>query len=171
MARGKLERTKLKEAVITAVRETTAYQVAGQILEQSKTKAHEKKPLMDSFREHLGKWLDRVDPIELAAIAAATVIIHTTITGTEDLLNRVLKFSQSPQGFLAKPLIDTAFFLFGQVNYLTGSGVPNTFDESNSPDVLVWAISFVIAYIGIKNAGKIGSELLNMTGIFAVLGL
>jgi len=69
MARGRLLKSKVREAkkIVEALTE-------GQI------KAEKKKDLQLSLREHLGRMIDRVDPMDMVAVLALTTVIYDVLS-------------------------------------------------------------------------------------------
>ena len=79
-------------------------------------KAHKKKPLMESFREHIGKMIDRTDPIKLALLGATALLVYQTLKGSEgfitDLRKKVplLEVGKDPTGEWLRSTFGTTFF-------------------------------------------------------------
>jgi hypothetical protein len=146
---------------------------------QAEREMHRKKPLEESFKEHIGKMIDRVDPIELVAVAGMTVIVHQTVIGAEDLLKKVstitnLPFSLSTGTFQALTSGSTQGFFITEIktfgDILTNLGIIKTTAENSTPnEILTWMVCFAIAYVMIHNA----HQLLNIMdqGLGAVIGL
>jgi hypothetical protein len=158
MSRGKWESTKLKEAVRKAVLEAEALKIAS---ESTIEKMHRKKPLADSFREHIGKMIDRIDPLESFAVAGLTYIMHGLILNNEALLaaagkwisNEPLSGIQSIWGYVSK-----------QVNAPKEIAKPDSIE--------IWITSFVIAFCIIRWGDKmIAAGLGDITKIITMIGL
>lgn len=146
---------------------------------RAQLKAHQKKPFQEELREHIGKAIDRIDPIEAAAVLAATYVIHETIISTEKLFIRISrsgkKIIEGAGGdFLSKLLGSAAGILPNFLNQEKSAPIDTTNGLTGifgSNDFFVWLVSFVVAYIGLKMAGKIGSSILDITGVLGFLGL
>lgn len=170
MSRGKQEQTKLKESVKVAVRETAAYKVAARILQDAEIKAHEKKPLLESLREHIGKAIDRIDPLETAVLIAGTYAIHETILGTETLLLSINK-TLATRAVVAVGLLNPiAGLLLTQLPvFKTEQDLNKQMQDIKAPDsVMLWIISLLVAFILIRH----GSEIFKagITGITQIVG-
>jgi hypothetical protein len=158
MSRGKWESTKLKEAINKAVKEAAVLQIA---TEKSLQQIHSKKPLADSLREHIGKMIDRIDPLESFAVAGLTYIMHGLILNNEALLaaagkwisNEPLSGIQSIWGYVSKTV--------------------NAPKEIAKPDSIeIWITSFVIAFCIIRWGDKmIAAGLGDITKIITMIGL
>jgi len=132
-----------------------------------------KKKLMVSLKEHVGKFIDRIEPLDLAATLALTPLIHGVIANTPAMLSKV---SESYGAGL--PLWER-FLLWGPIgtplSMLTEQVLPSKEDVKEmekglaSNDVYVWLISFALAYIIIKHGGQIaialGESVKGLTGI------
>lgn len=79
MPRGRTIESKAKEAYWVSKRMTLG-------IAQGDREAHRLKGLDVSTTEHMGKMLDRVDPLEMLALVGLTMLIHDTILGSETLL-------------------------------------------------------------------------------------
>jgi len=164
-ARGKLLRTKVKEAKKIGAAETKA-KVAAEIKVKS-------KHILDEIKLRLAKSFDNLDLLELAAVLASTYVIHGIILTTKELFERVENISKglqlisnTPDWVNFLPFIDTPLgwtanipFLLNELwNILNESeldqkrkeeiveGAKTILEKPQSDDLMLWAISFVIAY-------------------------
>jgi len=174
MSRGKWKSTLVKQAVGLAVLEAEAIMLA---TEKMKQKVHAKKSFFDSFREHIGKMIDRADPLEVAAILAATYLIQPIVKSSADFLS----FANKHKTSLGIP----GFFLPEMSQNLIGIGVPGfLFQKETIPQnpavppepvddntVLSWILSFVIAYIAIKKGADILKSMGGLSGIIGLFGV
>lgn len=77
---------------------------------------HKTKPLTESAREHIGKLIDNIhiDPIELAAVAGAAILVHKTIIGSEALLAKAQAALDSGMTWMYNEITG---YLVGQLGY------------------------------------------------------
>lgn len=114
MPRGKMEKTKAKEAVRAAAIEAEAVIVASQEVQR---KNESKKDIFDNARDVLKIWITKTDPLELAAILGATYLIKQGIDwgelfvaenydklkgGAEVYLRVLLPFTNVLEGLIPK---------------------------------------------------------------------
>ena len=110
MPRGRLETTKVKKALRAATIESEAIQLASAKI---KRKFEQNKPLELSFKETLSKMVDRIDPLELAAIGAGTILIHTGILASETIVHDLVeKFKAKETGELIASYYTAVIFPF-----------------------------------------------------------
>ena len=110
MPRGRLETTKVKKALRAATIESEAIQLASAKI---KRKFEQNKPLELSFKESLSKMVDRIDPLELAAIGAGTILIHTGILASETIVHDLVeKFKAKETGELIASYYTAVIFPF-----------------------------------------------------------
>lgn len=113
MARGKLLKTRVKEAVLEASCVAESIKLGEANAEQ---KLNKKKGFMDSAREHIGKMIDRTDPIKLAMLVATTMLVYQTLKGAEgfvDLLRTkvpLIKVGEDDFGLFLRSVFGTTFF-------------------------------------------------------------
>ena len=156
MARGKLLRTKIKEALLEASLVQEAVRVGSIKAEQ---KEHAKKSIFDSIREHIGKGIDRVDPLELAAVLGATVLIKSGIDWVQ--VNQT-SANQALMIALTNPFAAATLWALIKTSGLEGQPVSHN-------ELMEWLVSFVAAYVIVHNfgkivevTGKIASDILGM---------
>jgi hypothetical protein len=121
---------------------------------------HKKKPLEESIKEHIGHWIDSINPLETVAVLGTTVLVKRAIDLSEDLTARIVSASQNPKAwYLAfvgmSPLAPlwTSQFL--------GKEAPEVKQALSSPtaELVEWLMAFSIAYIIVHNAGSIITAL------------
>jgi len=146
MSRGRWKTTIIKERLRQAALEVEAVKLASLELEQ---KIHEKKSIGDSLRQHIGKIIDRVDPLETIAIGGLTYFLQPGILGLEQVTTYAQKNLFTWEALTSwKPWLDAA-------GVDTGSQPQNTTPASLSQVVLSWVLAFIVAFIMIRHAGKI----------------
>ena len=140
-------------------------------MELGKADAHKKKSLIDSAKEHLGHWIDNVDPLELTATLGLTVIIHGLVVASTDLLTKVEAYQhEMPEMYKAFPELEKRWlFEHGQKESLvtTVTGITKAI-----PDWGIWLTSFSIAYILVKHGGQVFGMLgEGIGGLGKIVGL
>lgn len=183
---GKQRKTKIKDAKKISEAATLGYF-------SGKAKAEDKKNLLVSAKEHLGKIIDRVDPLEIGAVVALTPIIRITILGTEDLINRInswaasfalqgLKtYTSTVLGFFDAfipnlpgiPLKDIVSAAGKGISGLPTSGTTETtVPKLKIDDWLLWALSFFLAFMVVRYGGDIIKAIGSATGsLTSLIGL
>lgn len=79
-------------------------------------KAHEKKSFTDSLREHIGKMIDRVDPVKLALLGITALLVYQTIKSSEGLVDELRRkvplvtVGNDPTGQWLRNTFGTTFF-------------------------------------------------------------
>lgn len=113
-----------------------------------------KKMLWVSLKNHLGKMLDRTDPLEMIAVIGATYIIKNGIDWT--------------QGFVE----GTGEFILGAVAQIGTwlGGTPEEelvkkITETPEGEVIEWVVSFIVAFIIIRHAGALITAGGNILGV------
>lgn len=166
MPRGRLLKTKVKEA--KKIAEATAI---GE--EIGKQKAHRKKKFDDSLRQHIGKFIDRIEPMEFLSVLATTYVVHGIILTTTEFLERAtniskglriisgtpdivkyLPFSDTPVGWVSNIpfLVSRIWDIYTQkgatdeVKKQVVEGSKKILEEPDSDSIYLWAVSFAIAY-------------------------
>ena len=143
MSRGKQLKTKIKEAVMQAA-------LVSEAIEISKAKAlqkiADKKPLGQSVKEHLGKILDKIDPLEMAAVIGATMLIKSGIDWSQETIDKNPHLGI----FLVNPFSGLIVQTLDQF-----STTKMQFDKMPQNEIFEWIISFVCAYLIVHNFGKI----------------
>lgn len=124
--------------------------------EKALQKIHKTKPFMESVREHIGKAIDRIDPLELAAVLGTTYLIKTGIDWSEAALANVdlvgiLRFFQFP---------------------VPAEGTPETRKDEilkilSNPqaEVIEWLVSFTAAYLIVHHFGELVAAGSNILGL------
>ena len=131
--------------------------------ELGKYAAHAKKPWRESLKEHVGHWIDNIDPLELAAIGTGTIIIHGLILNTPALKQQAISYA--PSAILLGAIGVT-------VQFLEELWRPK---QVKLPDPLTddwkyWVAAFFVAYMLVKNGGQIVGLLdKSMTSIVGLM--
>jgi hypothetical protein len=130
-------------------------------------KGHEKKSLEDSAREHVGKWIDNLNPLELVAIGGMTVIVHNFIL---DPANNVLPTAINAITNIPKNVITNIVAIYQtEINLAAqglGFGQPikqGTLSSQEKvpglPQWELWLLAFTIAFIIVKYGAQILSSV------------
>jgi hypothetical protein len=133
-------------------------------------KGHEKKSLEDSAREHIGHWIDNLNPLELVAIGGMTVIVHNFIL---DPANNVLPTAIKAITSIPQNVITNIVAIYQtELNAVTGwnismsggnisvSGKPSEKLSTQEkvpglPQWELWLLAFTIAFIIVKYGAQI----------------
>lgn len=152
MSRGKQLKTKIKEAVTEASLVASAIAIGEH---SAHDKIHQKKPLTESFREHLGKAIDRIDPLEMAATIAGTLLVHEVLIKSTEVMGKLEDMAKgTPTSSIVNVLTGWFSTALGQGGTLGGSG--GIFLEKTAYDeILLWALSFYVSYMVTKHSGDI----------------
>jgi len=154
--------------------------------EIGKAQAHKKKSLVESAKEHIGHWIDNIDPLELAATLSLTVIVHGVIMTSDSMLTQMANFvSNVPEavGGMAQGVLEG---IFSKQNWeALGITVSEGTEPTTQPqpkshyisiledlgitDFYVWVGSFALAFVMIKHGGQIVGLL--DKGITGIVGL
>jgi hypothetical protein len=177
MGRGKLLKTKIKEAVTEASCVAEAAKLARHKAER---KIDQKETLLEYAKKRLTVMLDKVDPIELVAIGGLTFIIHGVVIQTQDLLGKInLIGAVSPIGGLLTT--GNPFWAWFDVA-LIGSPIAliiNKFiqdpksetlvDGTNQNSPMSWLFAFVVAFLIIRMGADAVNNLGGVQGIAKLL--
>lgn len=167
MARGRLLKTKVKEA--RKVSEAAALGT-----EIGKQKGHRKKKWDDSLREHIGKAIDRIDPLETIAVIGGAIAVHEVIFQTDEFIKQTQAWKNSDKvqtkiianlgllGFEGGLALDILNALFPDLVKKAYGDKPEAAPTTLSSDVLLWLLSFAISYFVFKHGG----DLLNVAKVF-----
>lgn len=148
---------------------------------RAQLKAHQKKPLEESAREHIGHLIDnlQIDPMEIVSVIGTTALVHAIIINSEELLKR------ASQTKFSSYTIGTSILLLGPIQapiqllaeWLTGTAAKSSLEVIQAlgleNDWEIWLLSFALAYIIVHNAGMIiagiGSGIGNLTTLIGFL--
>jgi hypothetical protein len=141
---------------------------------RAELKMHKKKPITESIKEHVGKAIDRVDPLEAVAVLGLTPLVKVVIL---DPLNG---FAKAMSGFTQERASAWDYHLssFWAFFDITESGLPEWLKSQGKsglpqgfsfPDWQIWLVSFAVSYLIIKHAGAILQA--GVTGIKSLTGL
>jgi hypothetical protein len=140
---------------------------------------HRNKPLKESFREHIGKMIDRLDPMETLAIGSGTLLIHQFILKDTDTLTKIANAFSTVEYGLANPwmvwlqgmtgYLGLGFLFGGPPQQETGKSL------TGSPEldqIMLWMLSFLIAVMLVKYGGQIFGMLgKGLGGMAGIIGL
>jgi len=120
------------------------------------------------LREQVEKLIDKIDPLELAAVVTGTFVIYDLIKSIPEMLAQArITALVSISPFLAI-IIDR---LFGGLE-LTNEQKAEIEAIKNTPDFMLFAKSFVLSYMMVKHSGQIISGVGNLTSFVAgMLGM
>lgn len=153
--------------------------------ELGKYKAHSKKPWQESLKEHLGHWIDGINPLDLAAICATTYLIHGVVITSTTLMQTITNYvTKTPEGIglIFGSAVAPFFGIPGiVVHYLQQMINISNFSKteqnqikafSQTTDFMIWIVSFALAYILIKHGGALIGMLGSEAGsISKIVGL
>ena len=158
MGRGIHLVTKVKKQIQQAMIEAETIRLASLEVEQ---KVNAKKPFLEYLKEHLFKMIDRIDPMETAAIMAGTYVIHETVIGIAEVatayenlkVNNDLKIAN----FIKESMPDTVLSGLSQVIYpMSSDATPKEFKLPLVQDsLLIWLICFLISWLIVKHGADI----------------
>lgn len=136
-----------------------------------------KKGFYYSIRRHIGRWIDQIDPIELAAIVAGTILLKPLVQGEIELVKNLWTRGVNASTLLregAKNIaLPTTGGLAQQASGILeiGIAIANMFGikppqaqqqavqpqeiGSDVPEWFYWLLSFFIAFIVVKYGGQL----------------
>ncbi|MCJ7560118.1 hypothetical protein MUO79_05815 [Candidatus Bathyarchaeota archaeon] len=165
MARKEWLRTKIKREIIATRATAIAIEEAREAIYQ-KTEA--KKPLKVSLREHLGKLIDRMDPLKTLAVLALTLSLKTILDSSEELLRAwnqtwLTAKIDNPK----KVILHLSEEYIRQLELGEATKVQFPFLDTNITEIEAaeWLICFAVAYLIVEHP-----EILSM-GTTAILRL
>jgi len=174
LPRGRLLKTKVKEAKKVS-------EAIGLGLEVGKQKAHKKKKFEESLREHIGKFIDRIEPMEFLSTLATTYIVHGIILTSAELYQRTQNITKglriisgTPEIIKYLPFGDTPLAWAANIPFLASKlwdiytqkeatkeqkeeiiqGATEIAKAPEADDLYLWAVSFAIAYYVQKHGIK-----------------
>lgn len=160
MPRGRLLKSKIKEA-----------KYISKALAEGRQKADEKKPLEESLKDHIGRMIDRIDPLEAIAIIGSAIVVHEVIFKLEQFSTQMTSIIVN----YPTVLWESIMYLMGKekaeeylktiVPYAGGAAFPTAPDLKT--EILMWLIAYAIAYYAIRH----GLELLNVARMFFGFGV
>ena len=154
MSRGKQLRTKVKEALVEASLVQEAIRLGSLRAEQ---KIHEKKSALDIARQHIGKMIDRTDPIDLLTVLgffAKYYVIdkHQPIVAfMEATLDTALLKSKTEAGTLA---------VIAHVALTEIPNIANMIDLATGGTGTVWEDFLYVIGLGSPRSGNVPSGTL-----------
>jgi hypothetical protein len=121
---------------------------------------HEKnKPLTTEIREMLKKWLEKIDPIEAAAIIGGTIVTHEVIFKLAEFASTVKDFMEN--SIAAPALTWFNVFFFGPFAKPPYSDL-GTGPAEISDDLMLWLVAFGISYYAVRH----GADILGVAKMF-----
>lgn len=159
MGRGKHQITKDKKEI----KQLTKIAVATERAKKALDRKDFNKDWAVWLRNHLGKMLENIDPLELTAILGITVLVKGVIDKSEEIRSKIhpfVTFGEIPEGYKA-----------------VFSGIPFWYDlvkegekyEGLLPDSMDWLVAFAVAFVIMRH----GSTLIGAGGsiINVIIGL
>lgn len=126
--------------------------------EIGKAQAHRKKGYIQSFKDHIGRMIDNISLLDVAAVATGTVLIHGLILASPELKNKA-------QTFIPIGILGAAGIPYTMVwqEFFPGKAEPL------KDDWPYWIAAFFIAFILVKN----GAQILGLLdkGMSAIVGM
>lgn len=126
--------------------------------------AHSKKSFLESLREHIGKTIDNVDPIEAMAIGSGTILIHQFILNNPDSLRQINNAYATLKQVATEPWVawfgglasyfGLGFLVGAPPGYEVEKGKPIT-GNVITDQLMLWMLSFVVAFVLIKYGGQL----------------
>ena len=157
-ARGKLLRTKKKEAYTIAKAEEK-----GKLQAQIEIEKRTNLPL--EIKKLLKKWLEKIDPIEAMAIFGGAIVVHEVIFKTAEFVVSVKDFMEnSPFAPFLIPLNVFFFGIFAKPPYTAQPSHPQ--ETQITDDFLLWLVAFGISYYAVRHGG----DLLGIANMFFARG-
>lgn len=115
---------------------------------KAELKIHEKKPLMESLREHIGKLIDKIDPLEAAAIGALSYIIQPEVKNLAALSDWI-GLTQPV------PFIDLSHGIEGIFWYNPPSTPQQDQTADTKREIVSWLLSIFIAFMIVRHGADI----------------
>jgi len=143
MARGRLLKTKVREAKKIA-----------EAIKMGEDRAQKNKGWQISFREHVGRMIDRIDPLEATAILGMTYVVHSaseylfqqwSAVGSEDFF-----------AYLIRQLTP-----WEEIKILEWAKARGDFQ------LLTWLASFAVAYILVRHGAQIMQTGFNLASFLS----
>lgn len=121
------------------------------------------KRLVASIATHIGNAIDRIEPLEMAAVVGATIIVRNTIMNAPETLGYIRQKALGGElGYFEKlllygpinwPMFTAARELYGHTEHAVEEAI------EKQGEGMIWVISFVVAYLCVKHFGLIVSTL------------
>ena len=125
-----------------------------------------KKHLFVSIKNHIGKMIDKIEPMELIAVLGATYLIKTGIEWTEEILAGAAEFAN-----IVVKATQKYRFVDGAIQViLEPEGIPELAEirqalDSAPVEIVEWLLSFMVAYMVVHNFAAIvnaGGSILSL---------
>lgn len=133
-----------------------------------------KKRLVASVASHLGKLIDRLDAMETGAIFIGTYLVHDILIKSPQIVAQANDLLVRPSG--VEQML-TWGPIYGSLNivyhHFIGQPVEKGAKEmvEQTPDLIIWAVSFLIAFLVIKHFGLILEGITSMGKGLVGLGM
>lgn len=129
----------------------------------------DKKKMQNYVFDKINSIIDRIEPLEAAAILGATYLIKTVVLDTsEQIVTKIKVASEKPVpfgfGYIAGQYIGMIPFLgpifTGMVDLATHVATGTTVEQEIRktdvlPDVISWLLAFILAYVLVKHGGAL----------------
>lgn len=134
---------------------------------EAETKFWDKQPLTKKLKRLLWRKLEEIEPIKIAALLGTTYFVHETLLTLDSVVNRVSQVLKSPKAALTAAGWEymLAPFSFAALPFLPLFGTmigSETIDikKTQTPELILWLLSFIIAYMLIEHGGEVLGMLL-----------
>ena len=134
---------------------------------QAELEMHKQKPLGESAREHIGKWLDKIDPLEAGAVMGLAMLIKPAVASIiPEIGNIAWAFTHFSEylGSFEQPFKELAQSAQGNP---PKKGDTTSGQNAFLVELTAWLVAVGIAYYVIKN----GIPFSNITGLVKMFGL
>lgn len=124
--------------------------------ELAKFKAHSRKPLIQSVKEHIGKMVDNCNALDVMAVVSGAYVIHQLIMATPQLQQQAKNFV-----WTAAIALPFAAWLTPFITAAAWSQAAQQAPQIKPEEIFkreewkIWLISFFIAYILVRHGGQI----------------
>jgi len=107
------------------------------------------KGFMRSIQDHVGKAIDRIDPLETAAVLGLTFIVHGIIIDEKNVYHEHLKKIRGMKKLVWGRAAEKLGISLEEWN------IPETETADITQEMFDWIISFTLAYCIIKYGGQL----------------
>ena len=158
---------------VKKTRKLAEAQAFGQTLGEMKARlkfCESDKGYWNSLREHIGKLIDQIDPLELFAVGGLTVVIQPMVYESQKFLDYASKAGSGDRvsnivDFTVRGLLLTLFPMLDV--YLSPSQEDAKVADTKSPNVLLsYIVAFVLAFMVMKFSTAIVAD----GGIIKLMG-
>ena len=124
-----------------------------------------KKRLEASIATHIGKAIDRIDPIKAAAVLATTYAVKTLVIDTTDaILTKITGAMEKPIPFGFGSIMGQYLPYVGEITKIgeiawerlrTGDVAATVKEKEGAAEWFKWIIAFAVAYILVEHGGEL----------------